>query len=64
MAVLTAHEQYMIELINRARADPLAEAQKYGIGLNDFLAPGTITSAPKQPLAVSPYLLDFGGPAF
>ncbi len=35
---LSAAEQYLIELINRARLDPLAEAQRYGIGLNDGIA--------------------------
>ncbi|SPH17888.1 Bifunctional hemolysin/adenylate cyclase [Defluviimonas aquaemixtae] len=48
---LTAQEQYMLELINRARLDPNAEAARLGIGLNDGLAPGTISSAAKQVLA-------------
>ena len=58
MVAPTAREQYIIELVNRARADPSGEAARYGIGLNDDLAAGTITSAPKQPLAVSPLLVD------
>jgi hypothetical protein len=45
-------EQYMLELINRARANPSAEASRYGIGLNDGVASqDTISTAPKQPLA-------------
>ncbi len=47
----TAHEQYLLELINRGRLDPPAEAARYGIDLNQGLAPGTITTEPKQPLA-------------
>ena len=41
----------MLELVNRARADPAAEAARQGIDLNQGLAPGTITTAAKQPLA-------------
>jgi len=48
---MTAAEQYMLELINRARLDPLAEAARYGIDLNQGLAPGTITASAKQVLA-------------
>lgn len=48
---LSAAEQYMLELVNRARLDPLAEAARLGIGLNDGLAPGTLDGAPKRPLA-------------
>ena len=48
---LTADEQFMLELINRARANPAAEAARFGIDLNEGLAPGTISSTPKQPLA-------------
>jgi Ca2+-binding RTX toxin-like protein len=47
----SAEEQYMLELINRARLDPDAEAARQGIGLNDGLAAGTITSAAKGVLA-------------
>jgi len=56
MAELTAHEQLLIELVNRARLDPAGEAARYGIDLNDGLAAGTITAAPKQPLAPNPNL--------
>ncbi len=52
------YEQYLLELINRARANPTAEAARYGIDLNEGLAPGTISSAPKPPLALNPNLLD------
>ena len=48
---LTAAEQYLLELTNRARLDPQAEAVRYGIGLNDGLTAGTITAAPKRALA-------------
>jgi len=53
----TAEEQYMIELMNRARANPLAEAQRYGINLTEGTMPGEITPTPKQPLAFN-LLLD------
>jgi hypothetical protein len=48
--------QYMLELINRARANPAAEAARYGIDLNEGLAPGTISTDAKQPLALNPAL--------
>ncbi len=51
MTTLTDGEQLMLELVNRARLDPLAEAARYGIGLNDGLDPGTIAATPKAPLA-------------
>lgn len=54
----TAPEQYMIELVNRARLNPVAEAARFGISLNEGLADGTISTAPKQPLAINPYLTD------
>lgn len=44
-------EQFLLELINRARLDPLAEAARQGITLNTGLADGTITAAPRQVLA-------------
>jgi len=44
-------EQYLLELVNRARANPTAEAARFGIDLNQGLTPGTITNAPKPPLA-------------
>ena len=48
---LTALEQYLLELTNRARLDPLAEAARFGINLNENLPAGTITATPKQALA-------------
>jgi len=48
---LTAVEQYAFELINRARLDPLAEAERYDLDLNANLTPGTITTAAKQVVA-------------
>ena len=49
----TDYEQYMIELINRARANPGAEAARIGVDLNEGIPAGTITTDPKQPLAIS-----------
>ncbi len=46
-----AYEQYMLELVNRARLDPAAEAALYGVNL------GTITATSKQPLAANDLLL-------
>src|SRR5207248_7857440 len=57
-ADLTAGEQYLLELINRARANPAAEAARYGIDLNEGLAAGAISNDAKQPLAINPYLVD------
>jgi len=56
MTAPTNYEQYLLELVNRARANPDAEAALYGIGLNDNLSAGTITSAAKEPLAFSTFL--------
>jgi uncharacterized protein YkwD len=53
----TRHEQYMLELINRARANPAAEAVRLEIDLNQGLNPGTITNTPKPPLAFHPQLI-------
>ena len=60
-ATLTDSEQYMLELINRARANPAAEATRVGIGLNDGLPAGTISTAAKQPLAPQQQLIDTSG---
>jgi uncharacterized protein YkwD len=54
----TANEQYLVELINRGRANPSAEATRYDTALNEGLAPNTITTAAKQPVAINPYLTD------
>lgn len=53
----SAYEQLMLEMVNRARANPGAEAARLGIGLNDGLSPGTIDNTPKQPLALNPQLI-------
>lgn len=53
----TVAGQYMLELVNRARANPEATAQAAGIALNEGLAAGTISSAAKQPLAFNPNLI-------
>ncbi|MEO1291343.1 MAG: CAP domain-containing protein [Pseudomonadota bacterium] len=53
----SALEQYMVELVNRARQDPEAEATRLGIGLNEDLSPGTLNGNSKAPLAISPELL-------
>lgn len=44
-------EVRLLELVNRARKDPEAEALRYGIALNKDLAPGTISPDSKAPLA-------------
>lgn len=54
----TAQEVLMLELINRARFDPGAEATRYGIGLNDGIEGATISSARKPPLAHNLLLID------
>lgn len=48
---ISAQEQYFIELVNRARLDPLAEAQRYGVALNTGLAPNTIKAVPLEVLS-------------
>ena len=53
MAAPTDYEQLILEMINRARLDPQAEADRYGIGLNQGLSAGTISPDSKQPLAYS-----------
>ena len=56
---MTANDQLLLELINRARANPLAEVARYsGLGdLNAGLPAGTISSAAKPPLAPNQALL-------
>ncbi|KKL06721.1 hypothetical protein LCGC14_2593200 [marine sediment metagenome] len=55
----SAQEQYLLELTNRARSDPPAEAARYGIALNEGVpASETITGSPKQPLAPNQFLTD------
>ena len=61
----TMHEQYMLELVNRARANPQAEVGRYGASywdgtpdLNEGLPAGTLSAAPKQPLAFNLNIID------
>ncbi len=56
MAEFTVYEQLLLELVNRARLDPAAEAKRLGIGLNSGLVSGTITATAKQPLATNDLL--------
>lgn len=58
MATFSAQEQLMLELVNRARLDPNAEAKRLGITLNQGIAAGSITAAAKQPLAGNTLLND------
>src|ERR1044071_3698983 len=57
MTTFNQEEQFQLEMINRARMDPNAEAArlsqetKTSFDMNSGLAAGTITSAPKQVLA-------------
>lgn len=48
---LSAAEQYLLELINRARLDPQAEADRYNLALNNDLDAGTINGDARQVLA-------------
>lgn len=50
-AQLSAQEQLLLELMNRARLDPAGEAARYGTGLNSGLSSGRLSAAPKAPLA-------------
>jgi hypothetical protein len=56
--VPTEYEQYMIELYNRARANPAQQAATFGIDLNEGLPAGFLSADAKQPLAVSMNLTD------
>ncbi len=58
VAYPTIYDQYLLELVNRARANPAGEAVLHGIDLNEGLTPGTITTDAKQPLAPNVYLMD------
>jgi len=58
MATNSAYEQLVLELINRARLDPAAEAARLGIGLNDGISSGSISTSAKQVLAANPLLVD------
>lgn len=59
---MTDYEQLLLELVNRARANPLAEvARNSGVSdLNQGVTGTQITSTPKQPLASVQLLVDAG----
>ena len=54
---MTDQEQLLLELVNRARANPEAEAARYKIELNKDLKPDEISKDAKQPLAPHPALI-------
>ncbi len=54
----TPFEQYLVELINQARANPAATAADFHIDLNEGLEEGTISPDAKQPVAINPFLVD------
>ena len=54
----TAYEQYLLELVNWARANPTAQANFLGIDLNQNLPAGTISPSAKAPLAFNGLLID------
>lgn len=54
----SADEQLMLELVNRARANPVAEATRLGIDLNEGLPTGTLGPEPRPPLAPHAILND------
>ena len=50
----SAQEQLLVEMINRGRSDPAAEAARYGISLNEGVEPADlIVPSAKQPLAIN-----------
>src|SRR4051812_1418189 len=57
MAEPSAYDQYLLALVNAARANPTGTASSLGIGLNDGLPAGTISGAPQAPLAFNPNLI-------
>src|SRR5690606_34577480 len=60
----SAVETYVVELINRARANPNAEVARYATATFNVLNEGItnpadrITADPKQPLAINPFITD------
>src|SRR4051812_26901869 len=52
---VTGAEQYLVEQINHARADPAGEAARFGIALNEGVPAGSRIDpdTPKQPLAIN-----------
>ncbi|MCG5526492.1 CAP domain-containing protein, partial [Ectothiorhodospira haloalkaliphila] len=53
----SSFEQYMLELINRARKNPFEEAELFEIDLNEGLDPGEISGAAKAPVFMNMDLL-------
>ncbi len=51
--VASAADQYMLQLLNRGRANPVAEAARMGIDLNEGLPAGTLAPVARQPLALN-----------
>ena len=54
---VSAAEATMLELVNRARFAPAAEASRFGIDLNEGLAPGTLSAEQRPPLAYNELLM-------
>ena len=52
----TAAEQYFLELMNRARLDPVTEAALHGIDLNTGIIGTPLNTSQRQVLAVNPFL--------
>jgi uncharacterized protein YkwD len=57
-AIPSATDQYVLELLNSARANPSGYAASLGIALNEGLPAGTISTAAKPPLAFNYYVVD------
>ena len=55
---ISAAEQYLIELINRARLDPVSEAARFKIALNQGLPANTLGTQVRQVLAPNETLED------
>ena len=53
----TPDEQLVLEYINRARANPVAEGQRLGIDIHEGLSDPTLVG-PRPPLAMNPILLN------
>lgn len=53
----SSEEVYLVELVNRARMDPSAEAARTGVDLTADLSPGELSRLkPSEPLALEPSL--------
>ncbi|MEQ1903990.1 MAG: choice-of-anchor D domain-containing protein [Pirellulaceae bacterium] len=57
-AIPSATDQFVLELLNSARANPSGYAASLGIALNEGLPAGTISTAAKPPLAFNYYVVD------